>query len=309
MAKLPEAIHTYQNHVLDSTHWKYYKPRPNDIIISTSYKSGTTWMQEIVRQLIFLGHDVPERNKVALWDVSPWLEARFEPIESLLPKLEAQTHRRFIKTHLALDSLPFFPEIKYIIVGRDARDVAMSLWNHYDEFTPESYEHTNNIPGRVGDPLVPPIDIHDYLHQWLTRGWFDWESEGYPFWGNMHHTKMWWNYRHLPNILFVHYADLKKDLAGELRRVAAFLEVPLPEDATPDILKEVTLEAMRERARATDGMQGWKKGVDSFFFKGTNERWKDVFTEEELNLYDQTASKVLTPECRAWLEQGRTALD
>lgn len=305
---LPEVTHTYQNHVLDNTRWQHYQPRPDDIIISTSYKSGTTWMQEMVRQLVFLGQDVPERSKVALWDVSPWLEARFEPIESLLPKLEAQTHRRFIKTHLALDGLLFFPELKYIVVGRDARDVAMSMWNHYDEFTPETYEGMNNIPGRVGEPLSPPTDIHDYLQQWLTKGWFDWECEGYPFWGNMHHTRMWWNYRHLPNILFVHYHDLKKDLPSELRRVAAFLGTPLPEAAIPDILKELTLEAMRERERGSSHMQAWKNGANSFFFKGTNGRWKDVFTDEELALYHGTASKVLAPECRAWLEQGRIVL-
>ena len=54
---LPQVVRIYQNHILDSTRWNRYKPRPMDIIIATSYKSGTTWTQEIVRQLIFQGQE------------------------------------------------------------------------------------------------------------------------------------------------------------------------------------------------------------------------------------------------------------
>ncbi len=52
---------------------------------------------------------------------------------------------------------PFFPQVKYIVVGRDARDVAMSMWNHYSEFTDGVFEGTNNMPDQVGDPFsLPP---------------------------------------------------------------------------------------------------------------------------------------------------------
>ncbi|MEZ4869348.1 MAG: hypothetical protein R3C14_48950 [Caldilineaceae bacterium] len=51
--ELPRLIHTYQNHALDSTRWQHYQPHAGDIVIATSYKSGTTWTQEIVRRLIF----------------------------------------------------------------------------------------------------------------------------------------------------------------------------------------------------------------------------------------------------------------
>jgi hypothetical protein len=51
-----------------------------------------------------------------------------------------------------------------------------------------------------------------------------------------------------------------------------------------------------------------KEGAKTFFFQGTNGRWKDVLSAEELALYDGTAARVLTPECRAWLERGRAAL-
>jgi aryl sulfotransferase len=47
----------------------------------------------------------------------------------------------------------------------------------------------------------------------------------------------------------------------------------------------------------------------TFFHKGTNGRWRDVLSAEDVALYEETAVKVLTPVCQAWLEQGRSAWD
>lgn len=309
-AELPQVIHTYQNHTLDSTRWQGYQPRTDDIIITTSYKSGTNWMQEIVRQLIFCGQPVPASADLSVWHISPWIEHTGPPIEDVLNKLNAQQHRRFLKTHLALDGLPFFTQVKYIVVGRDARDVAMSMWNHYSEYKDTAFEHSDNMADQVGEPFPrPPQDVHAFWREWITRGWFPWESEGYPFYGNLHHTQTWWTYRQLANIHFVHYSDLKRDLAGEIRRIADFLTIPLTDETLSPILDAVSLDAMREReGRLNPALQGiWKEGAKTFFFKGTNGRWKDVLSADELQLYDETAAKVLTPDCRAWLERGREA--
>ena len=308
--QFPQVIHTYQNWALDSTRWQHYRPRSDDIVITTSYKSGTTWTQEIVRQLIFLGQDTPQRDSVDVGELCPWLDSRWDPIDVVIGKLEAQQHRRFIKSHLALDGLLFFPQVKYIVVGRDARDVAMSLWNHYSGYTDAAITMKSKTPGRVGEPLPPPPqDIHAFWRAWFTRGWFAWESEGYPYWGNLHYVQTWWAFRHLPNILFVHYNDLKDDLAGEIQRIAGFLRIPLPTEALPTILAAVSLDAMRDSAeRLNPGLKAeLKDGAKTFFFKGANGRWKGLLSAEELHLYDKAAVKVLTPDCRAWLEQGRVA--
>src|SRR5262245_49331915 len=244
LATLPQVSHTYRNFALDSTRWERYRPRAGDIIISTSIRSGTTWMQEVVRQLVFLGQDAPQRHEVPLGEVSPWLDARWDPLDEVIGKLEAQTHRRFIKSHLALDGLPFFPQVKYIVVGRNARDVAMSLWNFYSNFTEAFYEKANNLPGRVGEPFPPPPGFQDFWRNWITRSRFPWESEGYPFWGNLHHTQSWWNYRHLENILFVHYNDLLADLAGEICHIASFLGIAISEETIPVISQAINLHTM-----------------------------------------------------------------
>ena len=301
---LPTVLHTYQNHTLDSTRWNHYIPRADDIIVATAYKSGTTWTLGIVRQLILLGQAVPPFDDL-------WIEARFEPPGERITQAEDQQHRRFIKTHLPLDGLPFYPQVKYIVVGRDPHDVFMSLWNHYANHTVGFYAFINDIPDRVGAPFpVCAQDIHAFWREWITRGWFAWESEGYPYWGNLHHTQTWWNYRHLDNIFFVHYNDLLADLAGEIGRIARFLNIEIPDQSLPALLEAVSLASMRSEAEKTSpGMeQTWHGGARTFFFKGTNGRWSDVLVPEELLLYEQTASRALTSACRRWLEQGRAAL-
>lgn len=302
---LPEVVHTYQNHHLDSTRWQRYQPRKGDVVISTSIRSGTTWAQQIVRQLI-LWHQLDEiLEQTPVMDMSPWLDHPYGPVDTLIALLEAQQHRRFIKTHLPLDGLLYYPQVRYIVVGRDARDVFMSFFNFYANFSEEYLTLINDTPGRVGPPLpICPADIHQVWRDWITGGWFEWESEGYPFWGNMHHTQSWWNYRHLENILFVHYKDLLNDLPHEIRRIARFLEIPISDEGVAAILPALKLEAMRRNGERT--LPGpswiWKDGAQTFFFKGSNGRWRDVLTDEELVMYEERAARVLTPECRAWLE-------
>src|SRR5262245_51885665 len=165
---LPKVEHTYQNHHLDSTRWQHFLPRPGDIVISTSIRSGTTWTQQIVRQLILWHHPDANLERTAQMDVSLWLEPPIGPVDTVIALLEAQQHRRFIKSHLPLDGLLYYPQVRYIVVGRDARDVFMSLFNFYANFSDEYLPTVNNNPGRVGPPLpLCPTDIHQLWRDWI----------------------------------------------------------------------------------------------------------------------------------------------
>jgi aryl sulfotransferase len=303
---LPQVSRIYQNYVADSTRWERFIPRTDDIVIATSPKSGTTWMQFIVLNLIFQKRDLPPVH-----EVSPWLDQVVAPVDQVIAKLDAQQHRRFIKTHLPLDGLPFYPQIKYIVVGRDPRDASMSFWNHYSNFTEEAYAKFNGNPSRVGDSLPRcPQDIHEYWHNWITRGAFDWTTEGYPTLPNMHHAQTWWDFRHLDNILFVHYNDMLSDLKGEIHRVAEFLNIALSDEEIADLARATSFSAMKQiadRVAPSAGMP-WKGGAQTFMFKGTNGRWKEILSAEELALYNAAVARVLTPDCALWLEQGRKML-
>ena len=90
--RMPVVKHLYQNHVLDSSRWNFLPLREDDIIVATSYKAGTTWMQAIVGNLIFSGQELP----APLSELSPFLEFRMVPLELVLAGLERQRNRRFI---------------------------------------------------------------------------------------------------------------------------------------------------------------------------------------------------------------------
>ena len=131
-------------------------------------------------------------------------------------------------------------------------------------------------------------------NNWITRGWFEWESEGYPFWGNMHHSQSWWNYRHLDNIHFVHYNDLLTNLPDEIRAhsgLSGASRLSDDGDCRDSAQPQPRSHARKWRSHihsATISVAGW--GAKTFFFKGTNGRWKEVLSPDELALYEETAS-------------------
>jgi len=295
----------YRNHHLDSTRWELFEPRAGDVVVTTSYKSGTTWMQQI---LLVLLRGSPEAMP-QLMQISPWIDARFHSSrEQLAGTLCSLPDRRFVKSHLPLDGLPWFPEVQYLIVGRDPRDVFMSFWNHYGSYTDAAYAALNETPERVGAPLPRcPGDPRVLWRDWITRGWFEWESEGYPFWSNLHHTQTYWDQRHLPNFLFVHYADLLADLEGQVRRIARFLEVEASDELIARTVEATTFANVKkgvERVPPAAGSEFFRGGLKTFFFKGSNGRWRDLLTEGDLALYEEAKERVLSPDCARWLERG-----
>jgi len=304
IGRAPERTREYRNHHLDSTRWDGVVPRDDDIVITTAYKAGTTWTQRIVAALV-LGP-----GPIDLTSASPWIDARFHgPVEMLMAEIEAQRHRRFMKSHLAADGVRYFPQAKYLVVGRDTRDVFMSLWNHYSSYTDHMYEVLNDAD-RPGPPFprCPPTPGQLWA-RWIAEGWFEWESDGWPFWSHHHHLATWWAARDVPNIMFVHYGDLLSDTEAEMRRIAAFLEIDVTEDVWPALVADVGIDAMREESRAVGDpeSESFHGGAARFFYKGTNGRWRDTLTVEDLAMYDRAASP-LDPTLRTWLEGGRHAL-
>ena len=127
---------------------------------------------------------------------------------------------------------------------------------------------------------------------WAKEGWFEWETDGWPFWSHHHHLSTWWAIRELPNVLFVHFGDLKADPETEMRRIAEFCAIDVSEDSWPALLATVGLDAMRDEARHFDDPMTmvWKGGADSFFYKGDSGRWRGVLTPDDLALYETSAS-------------------
>jgi aryl sulfotransferase len=293
--KWPEKTREFHNHHFDSTIWNDLTFRDDDIVIATYAKSGTTWMQQIVAQLMFDGD--PD---IAVAEMSPWVDLRVPPKEVKLPLLEAQTHRRFMKTHLPVEAIRFCPKAKYLSIGRDGRDVVWSMYNHHVNANQTWYDALNNTPGRVGPPIEPPPDtIRQYWREWLDR-------DGHPFWPFWENVRSWWAIRDLPNVKFIHFANLKRDMAKEIRSLATFLDIPIKESRWESILEHCSFEWMKKNATKTVPLGGafWDAGAEVFINKGVNGRWSDTLTPEEVAEYEARSRTELGAECAHWLATG-----
>ena len=291
----PVKTRELHNHHFDSTAWNDFVFRDDDIVIATYAKAGTTWTQQIVGQLVFAGaEDVP------VHDISPWLDLRAPPTPVKHALLAAQTHRRFIKTHLPVDALVFSPRAKYLYIGRDGRDVAVSLYNHHARATEGWFQMLNDTPGRIGPPMPPPAaSAGEAFDTWLR-------DDGAPFWPFFSSVRSWWEVRHLPNVLFVHYADLKRDLAGQMRRMAEFLGIALGSAAWTAAVEHCTFEYMRAHGDRTvpAGGRMWQDGATSFLHRGEAGRWRELLTPAQGEAYAKRAQAELGADCARWLEQG-----
>lgn len=279
--------------IWDNRRWQSFEHRADDVFVCTPPKCGTTWMQTIVTSLNFPAGDAPD----AVWRIAPWIDARFEPVADVIERLDAQTHRRQIKTHTPADGIPMWDDAQYIVVGRDGRDACMSFLNHLSNMQPELIGEllTTAIEDGIELATPPPLDdLHEFFAWWLEEG------------NCFGHIASFWELRDQPNVLFVHYDDLKADLDGEMRRVANFLSIPVDEVLWPAQVDSCTFAGMKARpdeiAPFEDVFVG---GADTFLYKGTNGRWRDVLTSEELASYHEAVAASLPPECATWLA-GRT---
>lgn len=293
----PRKTRELHNHHMDSTAWNRFAFRDDDVIVATYAKSGTTWTQQIVGQLVFNGaEDVP------IHQISPWLDLRIMPPD-IMERVEAQTHRRIIKTHLPLDALTFSPNAKYIYIGRDGRDVVWSFYNHHVNANQHWYDALNNTPGLVGPPIErPDPDIRRYFRRWL-------EEDGYPLWSYWENIRTWWAARDLPNVLLVHFADLKADLEDEMRGIADFLGCDIRSERWPELVSHCTFDYMKKHAVNVAPLGGaiFEGGAEVFINKGVNGRWRDVLSATDVADYEHKARTELGDECAAWLSQGKQA--
>ena len=287
--------HVYNTAFSDGSRWERLEHRPGDIIIATPSKCGTTWTQTIVASLLFPDGDCPGPVVV----VAPWMDGRIEPIEAVAKRVDRQQHRRFIKTHTPADGVPFWPTASYIIVVRDGRDAFMSLDNHMKKIKQEVVDRINAEAGGQGsEPVVWTGDVATDFETWI----------GTPDSNSVTYLASWWPRRTEPNVLFVHYNDLKADLDGEMRRIASFLGIDVPDEKWPAVVERCTFEAMKARPDEIGPYEFvFNGGADSFLFKGTNGRWRDVLTTSELDRYAAHVAETLPSDAATWLEHGAIA--
>jgi aryl sulfotransferase len=106
--------------------------------------------------------------------------------------------------------------------------------------------------------------------------------------------------------LLLHFGELKADLPDQIRRIAAFLDIPIDENRWPVILEHCSFAYMKRHATKTVPLGGafWEGGAQTFVHQGTNGRWRDILTPEDCRRYEETARCELGEACARWLATG-----
>jgi aryl sulfotransferase len=283
----------YRGVVSDNLRWRHFTHRPGDVFVCTPPKCGTTWTQTIVTALMF-----PDGAPGPVMYIAPWLDARFFPVDDVVGRLDAQAHRRQIKTHTPADGIPWFDDASYIVVNRDGRDACMSFLNHMRSIRPDVFAElaASAIAEGIdlGDGTRPPLDDEHAFFAWYLDDamWFN-------------HVNSFWKHRGKAKVLFVHFDDLKADLEGQMRRIAAFLDITIDEGDWPDLVESCTFAAMKQRAdEIGDFDRLFVGGAESFLYKGTNGRWREVLTPDEVAAFELRSKELLPDDLREWVNRG-----
>jgi aryl sulfotransferase len=120
-------------------------------------------------------------------------------------------------------------------------------------------------------------------------------------------VRSWWAICDLPNVKLIHFNDLKRDLAGEMRGIADFLGTKIDNAKWPTLVEHCTFEYMKTHAAKSAPLGGalWEGGAETFINKGTNGRWHDLLTKEDVANYEARALAELGAECANWLAHGK----
>jgi aryl sulfotransferase len=167
-------------------------------------------------------------------------------------------------------------------VGRDLRDVALSIDRHIDNTDIDAFliarERAAAIDGIELEPLRPtpprPHGKRDRFWQWV-----DDETPSTQIGSSLRRTV-----EHLQtfceagdelDIVHLHYDDLKADLEGQMRQLAARLDIDVDEHRWPRLVHAATFEPMRRRADfiVPGGREHWIDPA-AFFSRGTSGQWR-----------------------------------
>ncbi|XP_047232466.1 sulfotransferase 2A1-like isoform X2 [Girardinichthys multiradiatus] len=237
--------------------------RPDDVVIVTYPKSGTTWMQEIL-PLIISGGDPASVESLPNWDRVPWLE---ETRASIL-QLEERPSPRMLTTHLHYDMMPpsfFQAKPKVIYIMRNPKDVFTS-----------SFHYCN-----MASFLVKPGPQSEFLQKFLDGkvifgSWFD-------------HVKGWLNAEEKQHIMYISYEELIKDLNESVNRITQFLGKALDPEVIEKIADRCLFINMKNNPVSNYSVvprEFMDQTKGQFLRKGVAGDWKNHLTPEEAEHFD-----------------------
>ena len=298
----------YRGLVYDSDRWRGFVFRPGDIVISTPPKCGTTWTQMMCALLVLQEPVLTQPLSV----LSPWLDMLSRARRDVVANLEAQRHRRFVKTHTPLDGLPLDPSVTYLCVGRDPRDAALSMDNHRENLDFAAFLAARNaaaaVDGITPDPVAPPP-----RPEGERQRFWDWVDDDTPptesassLLRTLRHLQTFWDAPDGVDVVMVHFEDLRTDLEGQMRALADRLAITVPEQRWPELVRAATFDEMRARAALTapNAQSGIWHDNERFFHRGTSGQWRDLLDADDLKRYRARAEAIGPSAVVDWVHRG-----
>jgi hypothetical protein len=234
-----------------------YRPRPEDVFVVTQMRCGTTWMQQLVLQIVTRGTgDLSDAGLGHLDAVSPWIDAVNSVSIDAAP-LVGEKPTRIIKSHLPASLCPDGGGAKYIYVARHPVSCFASI-----------VDYNRSLLG----PLTPSVGL---LADWFCSDrmyWLPWPT----------HVAGWWRRaQERDNVLFLHFEEMTTDFAGVRDRVARFLGCELTVEERQLVAQKCTFQYMKEHEELFEMAPPTMFSVTGgeYLKSGKESRYEDVAPE------------------------------
>jgi len=243
--------------------------RDDDVVMVSYPKSGNNWTQKILGEMM---NFVPAPEKhlpfhlmELAFKINPNLNMFLDDFETLPSPRTASSHLDVSFFKKALET----KKTKFIVVLRNPKDVMVSYYYFF-----QTQPFLGHFPGTFDDFM-------EMVQAGRVPDWFDW-------------IQGWWQYKDHPNVIFVKYEDMKKDLATEIKRLAKFLNIDVTEETLQKTLENSTVSAMKKEFDERD-KELLKTKSTSFVRKGIIGDWKNHFNDEQNNYVDKKYKEIIDP--------------